>query len=152
MASEPESRQSRNITGTILLVEHEESVLQLEQEILEAAGAAVRIAHSAQEAIGILQRDFVDAVVLDINMPGEMSTTGLYRWVEENHADLATRVVFTASSAGGEGANHGLRKTGCPFLLKPFPVEQFRKAVQESVLVAPVASTSKRQTHHRFAI
>jgi PAS domain S-box-containing protein len=141
VAGEPASRRAQATTGTILLVDQEEALLMLEQEVLISTGASVKVARTAEEAIDILRRDFVDAVVSDINLPGETSTAGLYRWIKENRLDLAMRVVFTASNAG-DAAAHILRNSGCPVLAKPFPVEEFCKIVQ-SVLAGPVTSNSR---------
>jgi two-component system NtrC family sensor kinase len=140
-ATEPASRRAQATTGTILLVDQEEALLMLEQEVLVSSGASVKVARTAEEAIGILRSDFVDGVVSDINLPGDTSTAGLYRWIRENRPDLAMRVVFTASNAG-DAAAHILRNSGCPVLAKPFPVEEFCRIVQ-SVLAGPVASNSR---------
>jgi DNA-binding NtrC family response regulator len=123
------------------LVDQEEALLLLEQEVLVSSGASVKVARTAEDAILILSRDFVDAVVSDINLPGKISTAGLYQWIKENRTDLATRIVFTASNAG-DAASHILRTSGCPVLAKPFPVDEFCKTVQ-SVLGAPVTSNSR---------
>jgi two-component system NtrC family sensor kinase len=141
-ATEPMSRRDRSMPGTILLVDHEEALLLLEQEVLVSSGATVKIARTAEEAIEILTRDMVDAVVSDINLPGKTSTAGLYCWIKEHRADLTMRVVFTASNAG-DSAAHILRSSGCHVLAKPFPVEELCRSVQ-SVLAVPVPSMSRR--------
>jgi PAS domain S-box-containing protein len=139
--SEPESRRAQPMLGTVLLVDPEEALLVLEQEVLISSGTTVRVARSAEDALGILSRDSVDAVVSDINLPGGISTAGLYRWITENRPDLATRVVFTASNAD-DAAAQILQTTGCPVLAKPFAVEEFSRAVQ-SVLAGRVPSLSR---------
>lgn len=141
VAGETMSRRDRSMPGTILLVDHEEALLLLEQEVLVSSGATVKIARTAEEAIEILKRDAVDAVVCDISLPGKTSTASLYRWIKEHRVDLAMRVVFTASNAG-DAAAHILRNSGCYVLAKPFPVEEFCRSVQ-SVLALPVPSISR---------
>jgi DNA-binding NtrC family response regulator len=141
IAGEALSRRDRSMPGTILLVDHEEALLLLEQEVLVSSGATVKIARTAEEAIEILKRDTVDAVVCDISLPGKTSTSGLYRWIKEHRTDLTMRVVFTASNAG-DAAAHILRNSGCYVLAKPFPVEEFCRSVQ-SVLAVPVPSISR---------
>jgi two-component system NtrC family sensor kinase len=140
-SGEPASPRDLSVSGTILLVDREESLLMLEQEVLLSSGAVVRIAHSAEEAIETLSHNSVDAVVTDVNLPGKTSTAGLFQWIKENRPDLSTRVVFTASNAG-DSAAHVLRDSGCPVLAKPFPVEEFCRIVQ-SVLTAPVSTFSR---------
>ncbi|MGA8143853.1 MAG: ATP-binding protein [Candidatus Acidiferrales bacterium] len=120
-------------TGTVLLVDHEESVMQLEQEILRARNIAVRAARTAQEAIDLLRRETVDAVVADMKIPGEISAAGLYRWIEENRSELATRVVFTVSNARDGEAGAALRKSGCAILEKPFSIDSFCSTVLKTL-------------------
>jgi len=135
---EPATRQEHSLSGTILLVDREDALLALEQEVLASSGASVKIARTAEDAIEVLSRDAVDAVVCDINLPGEKSTAGLYRWIKEHRPDLAMRIVFTASNAG-DAAAHILRNSGCYVLAKPFPVEEFCRSVR-SVLESPMPS------------
>jgi len=120
-------------TGTVLLVDHEDSVLQLEQEILRARGIAVRATRSAQEAIDLLRRESVDAVVADMKVPGEMSATGLYRWIEENRPELTGRIVFTVSNARDGEINATLRASGCAILEKPFSIDSFCSTVLKTL-------------------
>jgi len=111
--------------GTVLLVDHEEAVLQLEQEILRARGVTVRAARTAQEALDLLRRETVDAIVADMKIPGELSATGLYRWIEENRSELAGRIVFTVSNARDGEISGTLRNSGCSILEKPFSIDSF---------------------------
>lgn len=120
-------------TGTVLLVDHEESVLQLEQEILRARGITVRAARSAQEAIDLLRRDTVDAIVADMKIAGEMSAAGFYRWIEENRAELAAKIVFTVSNARDGEISATLRKSGCAILEKPFSIDSFCSTVLKTL-------------------
>ncbi|HTP42938.1 MAG TPA: ATP-binding protein [Candidatus Acidoferrum sp.] len=129
-------------TGTVLLVDHEEAVLQLEQEILRARGVTVRAARSAQEAIDVLRRQAVDAIVADMKIPGELSATGLYRWIEANRADLAGRIVFTVSNARDGEISAALRNSGCSILEKPFSIESFCGTVLKT-LRAEIPSPAK---------
>jgi DNA-binding NtrC family response regulator len=109
---------------------------------LISSGASVKVARTAEDAIRTLSRDVVDVVVSDMNLPGKISSAGLYQWIKENRAELAARIVFTASNAGDTTA-HVLRSSGCPVLAKPFPVEEFCRTVQ-SVLSGPVPSVSRQ--------
>jgi PAS domain S-box-containing protein len=127
----------------ILLIDDEQAVLQLEEKILAAHGVFVRVAHSAREGIEILKRESVDAVITDVKMPGEISTINLYRWIEQNQAELAGRVTFTVS-AGCESELKGtLRRSSCQFLRKPFEGDQLWEAVQK-MLGLEVFSPARR--------
>jgi PAS domain S-box-containing protein len=128
--------------GQVLLVESEEAVLQVEQEVLQTRGASIRTARSAWEAIDILKRQSADAAVLDMNLPGEISTATLYRWIEQNRPELAQRVVFTTSGANSPEGAELLRKCGCVLLTKPFHAQAFWTAVQKAFGVQ-IAETLK---------
>ncbi len=119
--------------GKVLLVDDEEAVLHIEQEILVTRGVLVVTARSAREAIEALERESVDVAVMDMKMPGELSTAALYAWIEQNRPELATRMIFTASDSTGAEAACMMRKSGCPLLAKPFPVEDFWNAVQKAL-------------------
>jgi PAS domain S-box-containing protein len=135
------SSAKRIIAGTVLLVDDVETVLQLEEEVLCAAGSTVRVARDAQQAIGILERELVDVVVCDAKLRGEISGIELYRWIERNRPDCASRVIITVSSAGEEGVAGFLRACNCPVLRKPFKIEEFLNAVQSVLAVsAPTVS------------
>ncbi|HVB85271.1 MAG TPA: PAS domain S-box protein [Candidatus Dormibacteraeota bacterium] len=130
------------IPGKILLVDDVETVLQLEEEVLGAAGASVRLARSAQQAIEILLREPVDAIVCDSRLQGQDSAADLYRWIEKTRPEMASRLLFTVSNAGEESESPFLRITGCPALRKPFKIEEFLSAVK-SVLSTALPSPAR---------
>src|SRR5581483_3143323 len=82
----------------ILLVESDDSVLEVTTEALGKRGMAVRAARNGYEAIEILKQESFDAAILDVKLTGETSTSALYSWIEQNRRELAGRVIFTASS------------------------------------------------------
>jgi len=129
-------------SGTILIVDNEEAVLHLEQEILEARGSQVKMARSEQEAVDLLARESVDAVVTSVKLPGETSPGGLYQWIVSNRHDLAERIVFTTSSTTEDDIPDVVRKSGCQLLRKPFQIDEFCRAVQ-AVLPSPASSGSR---------
>ena len=127
--------------GTVLLAESEESVLQVEREMLSAAGGTIRVARNAREAIDILQGGAIDAIVADIDMSGEYSATGFCRWIESNRPELAGRVVFTTSQPQ-DRLPDGFRSAGSVLLRKPFPLEKLCETVR-GIMAAPVPSPAR---------
>jgi PAS domain S-box-containing protein len=138
-ATEPAAGGTRVLPGKILLVEDVETVLQLEEEVLGAAGACVRVARTAHQAIGVLKQEPVDAIICDAKLHGDNSAADLCDWIKRERPEMASRVLFTVSSAGEEPVSEFLRKTGCPVLRKPFKIEELLAAVQ-SVLATAVPS------------
>jgi PAS domain S-box-containing protein len=125
--------------GKILLVDDEETVLQLEEEILVARGSSVQLARNERDAIDILKRDSVDAVVASANLSAENSSGRLYGWIQKNRPDLSARVVFTISNASEDLLPESVRYSGCQVLRKPFKIDEFCKALQTALSV-PVVS------------
>ena len=134
-------KEDESKIGKVLVMDHEEAVLQLEQAALAGLGVPVKIARSVREGIEILKRESMDAIVTDVKMPGEISTTQLYRWIEQNQPELAGRVIFTVSPGCENELKRTLRKSSCQFLRKPFQKEQILDAVQKMLdleISAPV--------------
>ena len=117
-------------------------MLQLEEEVLGAAGASVRLARTAAQAMEILKQQSVDAVVCDAKLSSEDSVTDLYALIEKMRPELISKILFTVSGAGEEDLLKFLRGTGCPVLRKPFQIEEFLAAVK-SVLSVPVHSPAR---------
>lgn len=129
--------------GKVLLVDDEEDVLQLEREILISHGLSAKIAHNASEAIEILKRSPIDAVIADMKMPGEVSTLELYSWIGKHRPELTRHVAFTGSHPGSVEIAERVKASGCTVLAKPFRIEEFWLAVQR-LLNEEVAAPSSR--------
>jgi PAS domain S-box-containing protein len=125
-----DSPSKSTVPGKILLVEDEETILQLEEEVLGAAGASVRLARSTSQAVEILKYDCIDAIVCNAKLQTGDSVADLYAWTEKHRPELASKILFTVSSAGEEDLSHFLRRTGCPILRKPFQIEAFVTAIK----------------------
>ncbi len=131
IAAEPTPPALEAASGKVLLVDDEEDVLQLEREILISHGVSASVAHSAREAMEILRRTSVDAVVADIKAPGDVSTLDLYHWIGKHHPELAGHVALTAADPSVGDVAEQLKTSGCTILVKPFRIEEFWRAVQK---------------------
>lgn len=128
--AERPSRSSVATSGKVLLVDDEESVLDIEQEILRARGVEVVTARDALEAINFLKKHSVDGIISDMTTPGEVSADDLLHWIASHRPELAARAIFTVSSARASEGSEFIRKSGCPVIQKPFAIEDFWLAVQ----------------------
>ena len=131
------------VVGRVLLVDDEESVLELEKEILQSRRLTVLTAQSGQEAMDILQHESVDIVVTDLKMPGEITGRALYQWIRKNRPALGQRVVFTMSDANDQESREFFESSGCPNIQKPFEVDLFWRIVQRALL-QPETAVIKR--------
>jgi signal transduction histidine kinase/ActR/RegA family two-component response regulator len=80
--------------ATVLVVDDDSSVLKEYGEILEKAGYTVILSESGSRAIGILQLQEVDLVLLDLNMP---RMTGLETFLGAMHVRPGVRAVVHSS-------------------------------------------------------
>jgi PAS domain S-box-containing protein len=115
----------------ILLVDSEESALELEKDVLESRQVKVQGVRDGRTALRILEDQSVEAVVIDVQMAGEVTGWGLYRWIERNRPQLARRVVFTFATGGEEEVRVLVGNTGCPAIQKPFQIEEFGNAISK---------------------
>jgi len=141
-AEQPSRARAAAASGKVLLVDDEEAVLHIEQEILRAHGIKVATARDAHQAVKVLEKALVDAVVCDLRMPGEVSAEDLLHWLMSHRPELATRVMFTVSSAHAGESSEFIRKSGCLVIEKPFSIEGFWSAV-EGVLGSRVSISLK---------
>ena len=77
----------------ILLVDDSPNVLKALQRTFRAEGYTMLTAESAQEALAVLEKEVVDVIITDENMPG-ISGTELLRLVKERYPDTV-RIMLT---------------------------------------------------------
>ncbi len=117
----------------ILAVEDEPGIVELCPTVLEGDGFEVDVALNGKAAQQlIMQDDDYDPCLVDCRMP-EMTGTELFQWLEENHAQLADRVVFTAGSTMDEGLRDLAEQSRRPFLPKRFAPGELRTAMREAL-------------------
>ena len=129
--SEASALPLREPSGLILLVDDEEEVLQLEKEILTAHHLNFKTATSAADGIDMLRTEPFDAVIIDMRMPGEVTTLDLFCWIGRHRPELAARIAFTASDPTPDSFSEQLKASGSMVLTKPFRIEDFWNAVQK---------------------
>ena len=106
-------------SGTILLVDDEEMVLDVNVKVLEKLGYSVLEAKSGQEAISAYRenKDEIDMVILDMVMPG-MGGGEVYDIMKEINKDVK---VLLSSGHSMDGQAQQILQRGCDgFLQKPY--------------------------------
>jgi PAS domain S-box-containing protein len=117
-------------TETILVVDDEKMVLEVDRELLESMGYRVYAAGSGQEAISIYmeKKNEIDLVVLDMIMPGISGSETFDRLREINPGIK----VLLSSGYSLTGKAQTIMDRGCNgFLQKPFHLEKFSSKVRE---------------------
>jgi two-component system NtrC family sensor kinase len=106
--------------GRILLVDHDQSVLEAVSAILRSRYHRVRTACDATEALALLEEQEFDIVVADLHAPGNSDGSKLRQWLEAKRPQLAQHMVLMRASAPTAGTGDNEALSGCPVLQKPF--------------------------------
>ncbi|MEA3429103.1 MAG: response regulator, partial [Thermodesulfobacteriota bacterium] len=117
-------------TETILLVDDDESVLEVEKGFLEHSDYTVITAESGEEAIEIVSKihtSYPDLVILDLNMPG----MGGYKCLRELLKIDSEIKILVASGYSSQVDEKTLRETGARgFIAKPYQMKAMLKMVR----------------------
>jgi PAS domain S-box-containing protein len=138
-SQKPAARQHEGaISGRVLLVEAEESVLEFERDVLAGAGAAVVTARTSEDVKTRLLSEQFDAIIMNGKMPGEWNARESYTWLKTNCPDMDGHLLFTFSSTVEQSEGRAfLQESNVPFLVKPFEVaeliSQTRRLLQKSL-------------------
>jgi signal transduction histidine kinase/CheY-like chemotaxis protein len=133
-----EAMPGRSLPASVLVVDDEPAVLDLQMAILDSVGAVATAAASAGDARRLLQRRGFDLIVSDLELPGEMTGRDLYEWVRANRPDAARRFLFVTGDV--------LPAEVFPFtaqvrvIAKPFSMDEYVTALRECLHALPSAA------------
>jgi signal transduction histidine kinase len=132
-APEPARRRADALRASVLVVDDEPSVLELQIAILETHGAEAVGAKSGSEACDRLRERSFDLVVTDLKMPGSISGQDLFRWAQRERPEIARRFVFVTGDTMSEDALVFLEATGRRCVQKPFSVEGYLEVLRDTL-------------------
>ncbi len=117
-------------TGTILLIEDENAVMDTSCAILEKLGYRVLKAKSGKEAVNITKTsdEDIDLAILDIGLP-DMPDDAVYEQMMKVRPDLN---VLICSGYASDGPVKKVLNAGAQgFIQKPFLIEELSSKVKE---------------------
>ena len=117
-------------TGTVLLVDDEETVLEVGRELLKAMGYQVLIARDGKEAVEIYKekQDNIDIVLLDMVMPN-IGGGEAYDRMKEINPHIK---VLLASGYSIYGEASEILERGCNgFIQKPYKMEDLSERIRD---------------------
>lgn len=117
-------------TETLLLVDDEKLIINVNKEILEALGYKVYLARSGKEAIETYKekQDKIEMVILDMIMP-EMDGGETYDILKKINPDIK---VLLSSGYSIDGQATEILERGCnDFIQKPFKIEQLSQKIKD---------------------
>jgi two-component system cell cycle sensor histidine kinase/response regulator CckA len=115
---------------TVLLVDDEEVILNVNRMVLEKLGYRVLVARSGQEAIEAFrpQKDDIDLVLLDMIMPG-MEGGKVLDILKGIHAEVK---IILLSGYGMNDEIKRMMERGCrAFIQKPFDIGHFSRKIRD---------------------
>ena len=115
---------------TILLVDDEDIIIDVNRDILQVLGYTVSVARSGQEAINIFKekKDQIDLVIQDMVMPG-MNGVDTFYALRKIKPDI--KVILSSGYMMNQQIE-SVMKQGCrAFLQKPFRMEDLSRKVRE---------------------
>ena len=115
---------------TILLVEDEEMVLEVNKQMLKKLGYRVIVADSGEQALKIIQSkgDEIELVILDMIMPG-MDGGKVFDFLHGSHPEIP---VILSSGYTRDGQADKIMSRGCnAFIQKPFNVVKLSRKIRE---------------------
>lgn len=124
----PESSAQR-----VLVVDDEPIIASAARRFLQHAGYEAEIAHTAEEALELIdQSQGFAAILVDINMPG-MGGQGFYEVARERHPSLLDRVIFTSGDVVSPETHRFLASTRRPALEKPYQLSELVESVEKVI-------------------
>jgi DNA-binding NtrC family response regulator len=115
----------------ILVVDDETDISSAVARLLELEGYLVRIAHSGDEAIRLLQHTPYDLMLLDMNMPG-LSGLDVLQWIKQRQLNLAV-IVLTGHKEFKAAVTAPTATPVAGFLVKPVSHQEIITAVTRAL-------------------
>ena len=110
----------------ILVVDDEEEVRTILSRFFSKKNYEVRTAETAEEAFGVLEKESMDAVLLDILLPGISGLQALAR-IRTSWPDLP--VVVISGQDDEEVAKDSLRAGAFDYVVKPLNFDYLERTV-----------------------
>ncbi|MBC2696036.1 MAG: response regulator [Desulfobacteraceae bacterium] len=117
-------------TGTVLLVDDENMILNVEKKLLEALGHEVFTAGNGKEAVEVYKKkwDNIDLVLMDMVMPN-MGGGEAYYLMKEINPNVK---VLLSSGYSIDGKAKEILARGCNgFIQKPWTIKELSKKIRE---------------------
>ena len=126
-------QDKRRVSGTVLVIDDDGDMRRLLKDFLENDGHRIVEAANGTEAIGLLDSEPIDAVILDKEMPG-MNGFDVLAFLQREHPGLP--VIFITAFGGPEVAEESLHRGALHYVEKPFRIGSIVETVQ-IVLCSP---------------
>ncbi len=130
--------------GRILLVDHDDSVLEAVGTILRGRDHQVKTARDIREAHALLQNEEFDLIVADLHVSDDANGGGLGEWLALHKPALSRKLIWMCAVAPSEDAGENMAVNGRQILQKPFKATDLLAAVDDLLLNSSQAAAIHR--------
>jgi two-component system, OmpR family, response regulator len=139
--------------SSVLVVDDDEFIRDLVSSALRIAGFATATASGGMEALGLVERDRPDLIVLDVGLPG---IDGFEVCRRLRQVGDQTPVIFLTARDAAEDRVSGFTRGGDDYVTKPFSLEELVARVRAVLRrtqggVAVVDGVAPSAGHYRYA-
>ena len=124
-------------TENILIVDDEINHLNSLKQLIKREDHEVNIANSAAEAIAIVDKEDIDVLLLDMNMPG-MGGVEVMKHISTNNID--TTIIVVSGESTFEAAENALKYGAYDYVRKPYSIDALLNSLKNAL--------KKRQLEH----
>ena len=117
----------------ILLIEDENTVVAFVRAALERNGYRVETANSAVQGLRLLESGKYRGVISDMRTPGGIGGAEVLAWLKENQPAMTGKLLFITGDIANEETAAILKRSGAPFIEKPFRVHELLGLVEKIV-------------------
>ena len=117
------------MTGSILIVDDDASVLDILAKSLASKGHSVRKAARGREALTCCDADIPDVVLLDLMLP-DMDGRDVLRAIRAKPGGGAVPVLFLSANADPDTRVNALDEGAEDFLVKPFSLKELNAKIE----------------------
>jgi two-component system NtrC family sensor kinase len=119
----------------VLVIDDEDSILQMIREALAVSGYQVDVARDGETALQRLSESRYDLTLCDWKMPG-LNGEQIYERVRATNPDMSRRMIFITGDVMNEKTQEFLRVRDSVCLSKPFTLAEFRAAISRMLSLA----------------
>lgn len=116
-----------------MIIDDSPQITSLLREVFGNRGAEVTTTNSAREAMGLLQLNRYDLVVLDLIMP-EISGRDVLNFMKTVCPEAMEHTVLLTGDRYSSSSRSCLRGMGIPVLYKPFKLDELHSAARAALL------------------
>jgi CheY-like chemotaxis protein len=112
----------------MLIVDDMAALRRMLTNVVAGLGYGADTAANGIEAQEMLSRNRYDILLIDMKMP-VMDGRELFTHIREQHPELVGKIIFMSADYPDARTERLLLESNCPFLLKPFDVNDLRSLI-----------------------